>query len=53
MPIDKEGGKYEFETATAMLAGKAKDGDLNAIKAQFGKVAQNCKSCHTNFRKKK
>jgi len=41
-----------FETATAMLAGKAKGGDLNAIKAQFGKVAQNCKSCHTNFRKK-
>ena len=39
-----------FETATAMLAGKAKGGDLNAIKAQFGKVAQNCKSCHTNFR---
>ena len=41
-----------FETATAMLAGTAKGGDLNAIKAQFGKVAQNCKSCHTNFRKK-
>ena len=39
-----------FETATAMLAGKAKGGDLNAIKAQFGNVAQNCKSCHTNFR---
>ena len=41
-----------FEAATAMLAGTAKGGDLNAIKAQFGKVAQNCKSCHTNFRKK-
>ena len=41
-----------FETATAMLAGAAKGGDLNAIKAQFGKVAQNCKSCHNNFRKK-
>ena len=41
-----------FETATAMLAGTAKGGDLNAIKAQFGKVAQNCRSCHTNFRKK-
>ena len=41
-----------FETATALLAGKAKGGDLNAIKAQFGKVAQNCKSCHKNFRKK-
>ena len=41
-----------FETATAMLADTAKSGDLNTIKAQFGKVAQNCKSCHTNFRKK-
>jgi cytochrome c556 len=41
-----------FEADTAKLAGTAKGGDLNAIKAQFGKVAQNCKSCHTNFRKK-
>jgi cytochrome c556 len=41
-----------FQTDTAMLAGTAKGGDLNAIKAQFGMVAQNCKSCHTNFRKK-
>ncbi len=41
-----------FQTDTAMLAGTATGGDLNAIKAQFGMVAQNCKSCHTNFRKK-
>lgn len=41
-----------FETDTVMLADTAKGGDLSAIKAQFGKVAQNCKSCHTNFRKK-
>jgi cytochrome c556 len=41
-----------FETDTAKLAGSASGGDLNAIKAQFGKVAQNCKSCHTKFRKK-
>ncbi len=41
-----------FQTDTAMLAGTAKGGDLNAIKAQFGKVAQNCNSCHTKFRKK-
>ena len=41
-----------FETVTASLADTAKGGDLNAIKAQFGKVAQNCKSCHKNFRKK-
>ena len=41
-----------LQTDTAMLAGTAKGGDLNAIKTQFGKVAQNCKGCHTKFRKK-
>jgi len=41
-----------FETATAMLASTAKGGDPDAIKAQFGKVAQNCKSCHQKFRNK-
>ena len=41
-----------FQTDTAMLAGTAKGGDLNAIKAQFGKVAQNCGGCHKQFRKK-
>ena len=41
-----------FEAATALLASTAKGGDLAAIKAQFGKVAQNCKSCHRQFRKK-
>jgi cytochrome c556 len=40
-----------FETETAMLAGTAKGGDLNAIKAQFGKVAQSCNVCHKQFRK--
>ena len=41
-----------FEAATAMLASTAKGGDLDAIKAQFGKVAQSCKSCHRQFRQK-
>ena len=41
-----------FETDTAMLATTAEGGDLNAIKAQFGKVAQNCGACHKQFRKK-
>ena len=40
-----------FETDTAMLAGAAQGGDLDAIKGQFGKVAQNCGSCHKQFRK--
>lgn len=39
-----------FETAAAMLASTAKGGDLNAIKAQIGKVAQSCKACHKQFR---
>lgn len=41
-----------FEAATAMLASTAKGGDFGAIKAEFGKVAQSCKSCHRQFRKK-
>ena len=41
-----------FETATAKLAETAKGGDFKAIKAQFGVVAQNCKSCHGQFRTK-
>lgn len=40
-----------FQTDTAMLASTAQGGDLNAIKAQFGKVAQNCNACHKQFRK--
>ena len=40
-----------FEAASAMLAGTAEGGDLNAIKAQFGQVAQNCGACHKQFRK--
>jgi cytochrome c556 len=41
-----------FEADTAKLADSARGGDLNAIKPQFGAVAQNCKSCHKQFRKK-
>lgn len=41
-----------FETDAAKLAAVAEDGNLGAIKAQFGEVVQNCKMCHTDFRKK-
>jgi len=37
---------------TLRLASTAKGGDPDAIKAQFGKVAQNCKNCHQKFRNK-
>jgi cytochrome c556 len=39
-----------LEADTAMLASIAKSGDLDAIKAQFGKVAQNCGACHKQNR---
>ena len=53
--LKKEGQFKEaaasFETATAQLADTAQNGDLKAIKMQFGKVAQNCNSCHKKFQK--
>jgi cytochrome c556 len=33
------------------LVSKAKSGDFNAIKTQFGEVAKSCKACHSQFRK--
>ena len=41
-----------FKSETSMLASAADTGDMNKIKAQFGKVAQNCGACHKQFRKK-
>jgi adenylosuccinate lyase len=41
-----------FESNTANLKAKAQEGDLKAIKAGFGAVAQDCKACHSAFRKK-
>jgi cytochrome c556 len=35
---------------TAKLKQVADDGDLNAIKAQFGAVQKTCKACHDSFR---
>ena len=55
--VFKKSGQFKeaataFQSATAELAATAQSGDLKAIKAQFGKVGQSCKSCHKNFRKK-
>jgi cytochrome c556 len=41
----------DFEAATAELAAAAQNGEIKAIKGQFGKVAQVCGSCHKNFQK--
>lgn len=40
-----------FGMATANLAQTARSGDMDAIKADFNAVAQNCKACHSAFRK--
>ena len=39
-----------FETQIANLVNKAKSGDFDAIKTQFGEVGKSCKACHSQFR---
>jgi len=39
-----------FERQTTDLVVKAKSGDFDAIKVQFGEVAKSCKACHSQFR---
>lgn len=41
-----------FNSAANELARVAQNGDVNAIKAQFGKLSETCKSCHNNFRQR-
>jgi len=41
----------QFQIEVGKLSAAAKGNDLNAIKAQFGAVAQSCKSCHRKTRK--
>lgn len=42
----------DFQMESAKLASVAKDGDMNAIRAQFGDTAKTCKACHDDFKKK-
>ena len=42
----------KMQKEMAKLAAVATDGDLNAIKAQFGATGKACKACHDDFRKK-
>ncbi len=42
----------QFEMATQKLTAAANNGDLEAVKAQFGEVAGVCKTCHSTYRKK-
>jgi len=41
----------QFQIEVGKLSAAAKGNDFNAIKAQFGAVAQSCKSCHRKTRK--
>lgn len=41
-----------FNKEANELAKVAAGGDINAIKAQFGKVSESCKSCHDSFRQR-
>jgi cytochrome c556 len=51
----EEQGKFNeiartFEKQITALVSKAKSGDFDEIKTQFGQVAQSCKACHSQFR---
>ncbi len=39
-----------FEKQSTDLVLKAKSGDFDAIKTQFGEVGKSCKTCHSQFR---
>ena len=41
---------HQFESATRKLTETARNGDLAALKAQFGAVVGDCKTCHSTFR---
>ena len=39
-----------FEKQATDLVSKAKSGDFDAIKMQFGEIGKSCKACHSQFR---
>ena len=41
-----------FNTAANELARVAQSGDREAIKTQFGKLGETCRSCHNSFRQR-
>ena len=41
----------QYQSEVAKLSSDAKGSDFNAIKTQFGTVAQSCKKCHSKTRK--
>ncbi|MDJ0612489.1 MAG: cytochrome c [Rhizobiaceae bacterium] len=49
--FEAAGKKFGEDLGAAIQSGVP--ADLNALKASFGSVAQNCKACHTDYRIKK
>lgn len=42
----------QLESTVQKLAQTTENGDIEAVKAQFGEVAKVCKACHTTYRNK-
>lgn len=51
-PDDAKKAAVAFNKEANELAKVAATGDVGAIKTQFGKVGETCKSCHDSFRVK-
>ncbi|MHB1175439.1 MAG: c-type cytochrome [Sulfuriferula sp.] len=49
-PAQFKQAQQVFIAASAQLADSAKTGDMDVIRASYGKVADSCKACHRDFR---
>lgn len=52
-PAEFSAERDKFYAAVDALAAAGKKGQLDAVKASYGQVAQSCKSCHDAFRTEK
>ena len=52
-PDEFKAAEERFHAAVAELNAKAQGGNLEEIKAAYGEVGANCKSCHDVFRRPK
>lgn len=52
-PGEFKAAEEKFHAAVANLNAKAQGGNLEEIKAAYGEVGANCKSCHDTFRRPK
>lgn len=49
-PAQFKQAQQTFIAASAQLVDSAKTGDMDVIRASYGKVADSCKACHRDFR---